>query len=130
MYSHPPPIAGISYSRGPANREPALGGLNNQWEKGYLGNDTHPKAVQTEMMTTMMTKMMLYSPVTMPEDRLHLLSSDLAQEKNMVAQHEEVTHIWQESNFVLDLRLGTDVVKQEELNVMTEEVKLEDLKQG
>ena len=95
-----------------------------------MGNDTHPKAVQTEMMTTMMTKMMLYSPVTMPEDRLHLLSSDLAQEKNIVAQHEEVTHVWQESNFVLDLRLGTDVVKQEELNVMTEEVKLEDLKQG
>ena len=78
----------------------------------------------------MMTKMMLYSPVTMPEDHLHLLSSDLAQEKNMVAQQEEVTHFWQESNFVLDLRLGTDVVKQEELNVMTEEVKQEDLKQG
>ena len=113
-------------SHEPTNRESALREFNNQWEKGYLGNDTHPKAVETEMMM----EMMLYSPVTRPEDRLHLLNSDLAQEKNNVAQHEEVTHVWQEWNFALDLRLGTDVVKQEELNVMTEEVKQEDLKQG
>ena len=43
VYSHPSPFAGISFSHEPVNRESALRELNNQWEKGYLENDTHPK---------------------------------------------------------------------------------------